>query len=84
MEEKPKLKQLLEQGWQIVCPLPPHDLLLKDGKTYRCVYNREIDDVIAQYSLNYKGSVVKTSLLLNKEALMYLFMSRYAKLLCIE
>ena len=85
MEEmKPKLKQLLNDGWSIFTPLTPTDLLLKNGRSNRVIYNKVIDDTIASYSLNYRGDVIEKSILLNKESLMYLFSSRYAKLLCIE
>ena len=67
MEEmKPKLKQLLENGWVVYVHLPPHDILLKQG-SQRLVYCTEIDDIIFQYGVNYKGDVIRHSFLLNKE-----------------
>ena len=85
MEEiKPKLKQLLKNGWSIFTPLTPTDLLLKYGVSSRLIYNKEFDAIIAQYSLNYKGDVIKKSIIFDKETVMLLFILRYGKLLCIE
>ena len=81
---KPKLKQLLENGWSIYTPLPPHDLLLKQG-SQRLVYRREIDDVIFQYTINYKGDPIKSSMLINSDPkiIEHFVYQTYSKLLMI-
>ena len=83
MEEmKPKLIQLLSDGWSIYVQLPPHDTLLRQG-SQRLVYSKEIDDVIFQYSVNYKGDVIKSSFLLNTDPKVFehFIYREYSKLL---
>ena len=83
MEEmKPKLTQLINNGWVVYVPLPPHDLLLKQG-SQRLVHSKEIEDFIFQYTVNYKGDVIRHSFLLNKETNIFdYFIERiYSKML---